>query len=146
MTVHYAVKTCKEQELITYIRCHDNGATRKPLDGAMFVSSVRWSQQALLSLVAACYLLAVLGPGLSGCKKNKFMNYMKKIKLGQKEKIHFIGIGGIGMSGLAQIMKNMGFKIQGSDQVKNKNTTSCSKAGIKVFIGHSRKNVKNKKQ
>ena len=68
---------------------------------------------------------------------------MKKIKLGQKEKIHFIGIGGIGMSGLAQIMKNMGFKIQGSDQIKNKNTTSCSKAGIKVFIGHSRKNVKN---
>ena len=59
---------------------------------------------------------------------------MKKIKLGQKEKIHFIGIGGIGMSGLAQIMKNMGFKIQGSDQVKNKNTTSCSKAGIKKFL------------
>ena len=45
------------------------------------------------------------------------------------------------MSGLAQIMKNMGFKIQGSDQNKNKNSTSCSKLGIKVFIGHS-KNVK----
>ena len=47
------------------------------------------------------------------------------------------------MSGLAQIMKNMGFKIQGSDQNKNKNTVSCSKMGIKVFIGHSRKNVKS---
>ena len=68
---------------------------------------------------------------------------MKKINLGQKELIHFVGIGGIGMSGLAQIMKNMGFKIQGSDQIKNKNTLSCLKAGIKVFIGHSRKNVKN---
>ena len=68
---------------------------------------------------------------------------MKKINLGQKEVIHFVGIGGIGMSGLAQIMKNMGFKIQGSDQNKNKNTISCSKAGIKVFIGHSKKNVKN---
>ena len=67
---------------------------------------------------------------------------MKKINLGQKEIIHFVGIGGIGMSGLAQIMKNMGFKIQGSDQNKNKNTISCSKAGIKVFIGHSSKNVK----
>ena len=43
------------------------------------------------------------------------------------------------MSGLAQIMKNMGFKIQGSDQSKNKNTISCIKAGIKVFIGHSKK-------
>ena len=68
---------------------------------------------------------------------------MKKINLGQKEIIHFVGIGGIGMSGLAQIMKNMGFKIQGSDQNKNKNSMSCSKLGIKVFIGHSKKNVKN---
>ena len=68
---------------------------------------------------------------------------MQKINLGQKEVIHFVGIGGIGMSGLAQIMKNMGFKIQGSDQNKNKNTISCTKAGIKVFIGHSKKNVKS---
>ena len=67
----------------------------------------------------------------------------KKINLGQKEIIHFIGIGGIGMSGLAQIMNNMGFNIQGSDQNKNKSTLSCSKAGIKVFIGHSKKNVKS---
>ena len=66
---------------------------------------------------------------------------MKKINLGQKELIHFIGIGGIGMSGLAQIMKNMGFKIQGSDQNKNKNTINCSKMGIKIFMGHSKKNV-----
>ncbi len=67
---------------------------------------------------------------------------MRKINLGQKEIIHFVGIGGIGMSGLAQIMKNMGFRIQGSDQNKNKNTLSCSRAGIKIFIGHARKNVK----
>ena len=68
---------------------------------------------------------------------------MKKINLGQKEIIHFIGIGGIGMSGLAQIMNNMGFKIQGSDQSKNKNISSCTKLGIKVFIGHAQKNVKS---
>ena len=68
---------------------------------------------------------------------------MKKINLGQKDIIHFVGIGGIGMSGLAQIMKNMGFKVQGSDQNKNKNTVSCSKTGIKIFIGHSSSNVKN---
>ena len=67
---------------------------------------------------------------------------MRKINLGQKEIIHFIGIGGIGMSGLAQIMKNMGFRIQGSDQSKNKNTLSCAKVGIRVFAGHSKKNVK----
>ncbi len=67
---------------------------------------------------------------------------MKKINIGQKEILHFVGIGGIGMSGLAQVMKNMGFKIQGSDQSKNKNTIGCLKAGIKIFIGHSKKNVK----
>ena len=67
---------------------------------------------------------------------------MKKINLGQKDIIHFVGIGGIGMSGLAQIMKNMGFRIQGSDQSKNKNTISCSKSGIKIFNGHFKSNVK----
>tara|TARA_A100001015_G_scaffold21803_1_gene24755 strand:+ start:209 stop:1606 length:1398 start_codon:yes stop_codon:yes gene_type:complete len=67
---------------------------------------------------------------------------MKEINLGQKDIIHFVGIGGIGMSGLAQIMKNMGFRIQGSDQNKNKNTVSCSKLGIKVYIGHSSINIK----
>ena len=67
---------------------------------------------------------------------------MKKINLGQKDLLHFVGIGGIGMSGLAQIMKNMGFRIQGSDQSKNKNTVSCSKSGIKIFIGHSSNNIK----
>ena len=44
-----------------------------------------------------------------------------KINIASNEVIHFIGIGGIGMSGLAQIMKNMGFVIQGSDLSKNKN-------------------------
>ena len=67
---------------------------------------------------------------------------MKKINLGQKDLIHFVGIGGIGMSGLAQIMKNMGFRVQGSDKNKNKNTMNCSKLGIKIFIGHSSNNIK----
>ena len=67
---------------------------------------------------------------------------MKKLTL-VKEVIHFVGVGGIGMSGLALIMKNMGFQIQGSDQNKNKNTITCAKSGIKVFIGHSKNNVKS---
>ena len=57
-----------------------------------------------------------------------------KINIGSNEVIHFIGIGGIGMSGLAQIMKNMGFTVQGSDLNSNKNTNRLIKVGIKVFF------------
>jgi UDP-N-acetylmuramate--alanine ligase len=66
---------------------------------------------------------------------------MRKIKLGKQEVIHFIGIGGIGMSGLAQIMKTMGFRTQGSDVNQNKNTDNCKKLGIKIFINHNKKNI-----
>ena len=65
-----------------------------------------------------------------------------KINIASNEVIHFIGIGGIGMSGLAQIMKNMGFTIQGSDMNRNKNTERLAKAGIKVFFGHDKKNLR----
>ena len=65
-----------------------------------------------------------------------------KINIASNEIIHFIGIGGIGMSGLAQIMKNMGFTIQGSDLNKNKNTDRLIKKKIKVYFGHNKKNLK----
>tara|TARA_B100000029_G_scaffold512287_1_gene608498 strand:+ start:380 stop:1777 length:1398 start_codon:yes stop_codon:yes gene_type:complete len=64
-----------------------------------------------------------------------------KINIANNEKIHFIGIGGIGMSGLAQIMDNMGFSVQGSDLNQNKNTERLRKSGIKVFLGHNKKNL-----
>ncbi len=67
---------------------------------------------------------------------------MKKIRIGAKEKIHFIGIGGIGMSGLAQVMKRMGFNVQGSDLSNSKNVERCKKIGIKVFTKHSKENLK----
>ena len=65
-----------------------------------------------------------------------------KINIGSKEIVHFIGIGGIGMSGLAQIMNNMGFVVQGSDLNRNKNTERLIKLGIKVYFGHNQKNLK----
>ncbi len=68
---------------------------------------------------------------------------MNKVEIGQNEKIHFIGIGGIGMSGLAQVMKTMGFKVQGSDVVNSKNVERCKKLGIKIFMSHSKKNIKD---
>ena len=68
---------------------------------------------------------------------------MSKVEIALKEKIHFIGIGGIGMSGLAQVMKTMGFKVQGSDLVNSKNVERCKRIGIKVFNAHNENNIKN---
>ena len=64
------------------------------------------------------------------------------INLAKSEIIHFVGIGGIGMSGLAIIMKGLGFKIQGSDKSFNKNVERLKKNNIKFFLGHSTSNVK----
>ena len=68
---------------------------------------------------------------------------MEKSKINLSERIHFVGIGGIGMSGLAEVMKDMGFNVQGSDLINNKNIERCRKNGIKVFIKHNKKNIKN---
>ena len=64
-----------------------------------------------------------------------------KIKLAKSEIIHFVGIGGIGMSGLSLIMKGKGFKIQGSDISTNKNIERLKKEKIKVLIGHKKQNI-----
>ena len=66
-----------------------------------------------------------------------------KIELAKNEIIHFIGIGGIGMSGLSLIMKGKGFKVQGSDLNFNKNIERLKKEKIKIFVGHKKKNIKN---
>ena len=61
----------------------------------------------------------------------------------EKNLIHFVGIGGIGMSGIAEILHNLGYKIQGSDKKNNKNCLRLVKKGIKVFVGHDKQNIKN---
>ena len=66
-----------------------------------------------------------------------------KIKLAKKETIHFIGIGGIGMSGLSLIMKGQGFKVQGSDIVDNKNIDRLRKEKIKIYLNQTKNNLKN---
>ena len=66
-----------------------------------------------------------------------------KIELAKNEVIHFVGIGGIGMSGLSLIMKGKGFKVQGSDISLNKNIERLKKEKIKIFIGHKKQNLKN---
>ena len=66
-----------------------------------------------------------------------------KIELATKEIIHFIGIGGIGMSGLSLIMKGKGFRIQGSDISLNKNIERLKKEKVKIYIGQKKQNLKN---
>ena len=58
-------------------------------------------------------------------------------------KVHFVGIGGIGMSGIAEILLNQGFEITGSDKSLSEVTKRLSDLGIKIYEGHSRENLKD---
>ena len=55
--------------------------------------------------------------------------------------IHFVGIGGIGMSGIAEVMHNLGYKVQGSDQAEGANVLRLRRLGIEAKIGHSGDNL-----
>jgi len=55
--------------------------------------------------------------------------------------IHFVGIGGIGMSGIAEVLVNLGYQVQGSDASDNANVQRLRERGAKVFVGHDSKNV-----
>ena len=55
--------------------------------------------------------------------------------------IHFIGIGGIGMSGIAEIMHNLGYEVQGSDEAESANVKRLQAMGIKIAIGHKAENL-----
>lgn len=55
--------------------------------------------------------------------------------------IHFVGIGGIGMSGIAEVLLEQGFTVSGSDLVRNPIVERLEKAGAKVFVGHQAENI-----
>ncbi len=57
--------------------------------------------------------------------------------------IHFIGIGGIGMSGIAEVLVNLGYYVQGSDIKKTNITVRLASLGVKTFYEHDRENVRN---
>lgn len=58
-----------------------------------------------------------------------------------KAKVHFIGIGGIGMCGLAELLRNMGAQVSGSDLSENAQTQRLAKMGIKIYQGHAAENI-----
>jgi len=61
--------------------------------------------------------------------------------LGNIERIHFVGIGGTGMSGIAEVLSNLGYKVSGSDIKESPVTQRLADLGVKVTIGHKRENV-----
>jgi len=63
---------------------------------------------------------------------------MRRIK-----QIHFVGIGGAGMCGIAEVLKNQGYCVSGSDIKASKTTAQLEENGIEVFIGHAADNIKN---
>ncbi len=61
--------------------------------------------------------------------------------LGNIERIHFVGIGGTGMSGIAEVLSNLGYKVSGSDIKESPVTQRLADLGVKVTIGHKRGNI-----
>jgi UDP-N-acetylmuramate--alanine ligase len=59
------------------------------------------------------------------------------------KKIHFVGIGGIGMSAIAEILLTQGFSVSGSDMAQSENTDYMASLGAKIFIGHDAKNIED---
>ena len=60
---------------------------------------------------------------------------------GKVRHIHFVGIGGIGMSGIAELLLNLGYKVSGSDIRDSKVTERISRLGGKIFLNHKKENI-----
>ena len=61
--------------------------------------------------------------------------------MGRMRKLHFVGIGGAGMNGIAQVMLNLGYQISGSDIKANPATDRLAEQGVTIYIGHATENV-----
>ena len=74
---------------------------------------------------------------------DKAKNLIKIPEMRRIKHIHFVGIGGAGMCGIAEVLKNQGYKVSGSDIKASKTTAQLEENGIKVYIGHAAENIKN---
>ncbi len=68
---------------------------------------------------------------------------MKLFDFKSKVKVHFIGIGGIGMSGIAEVLVSFGFSVSGSDLNESQNVVHLRELGVDVYLGHDAKNIKD---
>jgi UDP-N-acetylmuramate--alanine ligase len=69
------------------------------------------------------------------------MRDMQSLAMGRVKHIHFIGIGGAGMGGIAEVLKNIGYEVTGSDIKENAITQRLESLGVSVAIGHSANNI-----
>ena len=70
-------------------------------------------------------------------KKNQNWQAMRRIR-----RIHFVGVGGVGMGGIAEVLLNMGYQVSGSDLRENNITRRLVDLGAKIIIGHDKKHIK----
>src|SRR2546422_11660361 len=57
------------------------------------------------------------------------------------QQLHFVGIGGVGMSGVAEVLVNLGYRVTGSDQKRGEAVERLERLGAKVFLGHEPSHV-----
>lgn len=65
---------------------------------------------------------------------NTFSGHLRPMR--RIRRVHFVGIGGTGMNGIAEVLVNQGFEVSGSDLLESRTTGHLRELGVKVFIGH----------
>ncbi len=75
----------------------------------------------------------------------EFMNNVSQAEegMGRIRRIHFVGIGGVGMSGIAEVMQNLGYRVSGSDLRENATVRRLAELGIRIDLGHAAENVRH---
>ena len=71
-------------------------------------------------------------------KSSSYENFMRRIR-----KVHFVGIGGAGMSGIADVMNTLGYQVSGSDIASNAVTERLQSLGVKVYHTHTAENIRD---
>lgn len=74
--------------------------------------------------------------------KGSSITFMRKLNMDRVRNVHLVGVGGCGMSGIAKILREMGYKVSGSDVKEGANTIRLKDIGVKIYIGHKAINVR----
>src|SRR5207247_9887809 len=85
---------------------------------------------------------AAVGSGAHACVNHEALRFFSDVAmLGKTRRVHFIGIGGIGMSGIAELLANLGYAVSGSDEKRSAVTDRLASLGVRVAAGHDAAHV-----